>query len=123
LDYGPTTSINWTVNGSFDYTDRKMLADSKGGRLATSIQGNLTNPKGAWSKDPLTLAFSGEGDWLSSQKPQYSFDMKLTIPVSPGFALPIEYRYANRTAQLNQTDSQVRLGLTVDISRIAQALK
>jgi len=122
-DYGLSTNINWTINGSFDYTDRKAAKDSRGGRLATSFQGNLTNPAGGWSKAPLTLAFSGEGDWLSSQKPQYSFDAKLSVPIAPGFDLPIEYRYANRAAQINQHDSQVRLGLTVDISRVAQALK
>jgi hypothetical protein len=122
-DYGLSTRINWTVNGSFDYTDRKSAKDSRGGRLATSFQGNLTNPAGGWSKAPLTLTFSGEGDWLSSQKPQYSFDAKLSVPIASGFDLPIEYRYANRAAQSNQHDSQVRLGLTVDISRIAQALK
>jgi hypothetical protein len=122
-DQGLSTRINWTVNGSFDYTDRKMGLDSRGGRLATSFQGNLTNPTGGWSKSPLRLIFSGEGDWLSLQKPQYSFDAQLSIPITPGFELPIEYRYANRAAQINKADSEVRFGLTVDLSRITQALK
>ena len=123
FDYGLSTRINWTVNGSFDYTDRKMGLDSRGGRFATSFQGNLTNPTGGWSKSPLRLIFSGEGDWLSLQKPQYTFDAQLSVPITPGFDLPIEYRYANRAAQINKADSQFRLGLTVDISRITQALK
>jgi hypothetical protein len=125
LDKGLTKSgsINWTINGSFDYTDRKNGIDSRGGRVATSFQGDLTRPNGGWSKAPLTLIFSGETDWLSSQKPQYSFDAKLSIPITAGFDLPIEYRFANRAAQINQHDSQVRLGLTIDISRITQALK
>jgi len=123
FDYGLSTRINWTVNGSFDYTDRKMGLDSRGGRFATSFQGNLTSPTGGWSKSPLRLIFSGEGDWLSLQKPQYSFDAQLNVPITPGFDLPIEYRYANRAAQINQADSQVRFGLTVDLSRITQALK
>lgn len=123
FDYGLSTRVNWTVNASFDYTDRKMGLDSRGGRLATSFQGNLTNPTGGWSKSPLRLIFSVEGDWLSLQKPQYSFDAQLSIPITPGFDLPIEYRYANRAAQINKADSQVRLGLTVDLSRITQALK
>jgi hypothetical protein len=123
FDYGLSTRINWTVNGSFDYTDRKLALDSRGGRIATSFEGNLTNPTGGWSRSPLRLIFSGEGDWLSQQKPQYSFDAKLSVPITPGFDLPIEYRFANRTAQLNQNDSQVRFGLAVDLSRIAQALK
>ena len=123
FDYGLSTRINWTVNGSFDYTDRKMGLDSRGGRFATSFQGDLTKPTGGWSKSPLRLIFSGEGDWLSLQKPQYSFNAELDVPITPGFNLPVEYRYANRAAQINQADSQFRLGLSVDISRITQALK
>jgi hypothetical protein len=123
FDYGLSPRINWTVNASGDYTDRKNTLDSKGGRLATSFQGNLTKSKSGWGKTPIRLTFSGEGKWLTSQKPQYTFQSELSIPLSPGLDLPIVYRYANRTAQLNQTDSEARLGLSVDISRLAQAFK
>jgi hypothetical protein len=123
FDYGLSPRINWTVNASGDYTDRKTSSDSRGGRFATSFQGNLTQPDSAWGKNPITLTFSGEGKWQTGQKPQYTFESKLTIPLVPGVELPLAYRYANRIAQINQTDSEARMGLAVDISRLAHAFK
>jgi hypothetical protein len=123
FDYGVSPRINWTVNASGDYTDRKSAKDSKGGRFATSFQGNLTKPNSAWGKTPIQLIFSGEGKWQTSQKPQYTFEAKLSVPLASGIDLPIVYRYANRVAQIDQKDSEARLGLSVDISRLAQALK
>ena len=123
FDYGLSDRINWTFNASGDYTDRKMAPDSKGGRAATEFQGDLTKSNTAWGRTPIRLSFSGEAQWLTSQKPQYTFQAKLTIPLSAGIDLPIVYQYANRTALLNQTNSEAKLGLTVDISRLAEALK
>jgi len=123
FDYGLSPRINWTVNASADYTDRKSALDSKGGRFATSFQGDLTKSDSAWGKTPIRLTFSGEAKWLTSQKPQYTFESKLSIPLASGIDLPVVYRYANRIAQINQTDSEARLGLSVDISRLAQAFK
>jgi hypothetical protein len=123
FDYGLSSRINWTLNASGDYTDRKTAADSKGGRIATEFQGNLTTSESAWGRTPLQLSFSGEGQWLTQQKPQYTFQTKLSIPLVSGIDLPIVYRYANRTALLNQKDSEARLGLSVDISRLAKVLK
>jgi hypothetical protein len=123
FDYGLSPRINWTVNASGDYTDRKSATDSKGGRFATSFQGDLTKSDSAWGKTPIRLTFSGEAKWLTSQKPQYTFESKLSIPLASGIDLPVVYRYANRIAQINQTDSEARLGLSVDISRLAQAFK
>jgi hypothetical protein len=123
FDYGLSDRINWTFNASADYTDRKMAPDSKGGRAATEFQGDLTKSNSAWGRTPIRLSFSGEAQWLTKQKPQYTFQAKLTIPLSPGIDLPIVYKYANHTALLNPTDSEARLGLSIDISRLAQALR
>jgi len=100
-----------------------MAKDSRGGRVATEFQGDLTKGGGAWGRLPLTLSFSGEAKWLTSQKPGYTVQAQLSIPVSQGVELPIVYRYANRVAQLNQNNSEVRLGFSVDLSRLAQAFK
>ena len=123
FDYGLSPRINWTVNASGDYTDRKSALDSKGGRVATSFKGNLTQPDSAWGKNPITLTFSGQGKWKTNQKPQYTFEAKLSIPLVPGVELPLAYRYANRIEQINQTDSEARMGLSVDISRLTHAFK
>ena len=123
FDYGLSDRINWTFNASADYTDRKTALNSTGGRAATEFQGDLTKSNSAWGRNPIQLSFSGEAQWLTRAKPQYTFQAKLTIPLSAGINLPIVYKYANRTALLNQTDSEARLGLSIDISRLAQALK
>jgi hypothetical protein len=120
-DYGVSPRINWTVNASADYTDRKTAADSRGGRFATSFQGDLTKSDSAWGRTPVRLVFSGEAKWMTLQKPQYTFESKLSIPIAAGIDLPIAYRYANRIALINQTDSEGRLGLSIDISRLTQA--
>ncbi len=73
-------------------------------------RGKLTDPKGGWSKAPITLSFSGEGDWLTAQKPQYTFDAKLSVPISSGLTLPVEYRYANRAAQNQRQQFSSPLG-------------
>ncbi len=59
----------------------------------------------------LAHGVSHRTQWLTGQKPQYTFQVKLTIPLSAGIDLPIVYRYANRTALLNQTGAEARLGL------------
>ncbi len=123
FDYGLSPHINWTLNASGDYTDRKSALDSKGGRIATSFAGDLTKSDSAWGKTPIRLSFSGEGRWQTAQRPQYTFESKLTIPLATGLDLPIVYRYANRIAQIDQTDSEARLGISVDLSRLAQAFK
>jgi len=123
FDYGLSPRINWTVNASGDYTDHKSAPDFKGGRFATSFKGSLTQPDSAWGKCPITLTFGGEGKWQTNHKPQYTFQAELTIPLVPGVDLPLVYRYANRIAQFDQTDSQARMGLSVDISRLAHSFK
>lgn len=124
FDYGLTDRITWTWNASFDYKDRKQLLNIRGGRIATEFKGNLTpesvNPLG---HAPVTLSFSGEAKWMEMMKPQYTFQAKLSIPLGTGLDLPIAYRFANRLAQVNQNDSEARLGLTVDVERLIQALK
>ena len=119
FDYGLTNRITWTSNASFDYKDRKQLADSRGGRVATEFKGNLT-PE---SNDPLgpapvSIGLAAEAKWLDGLKPQYTLQAKCSIPLGGGINLPIVYRLANRQAQISQTDSEARLGLSVDLARL-----
>jgi hypothetical protein len=123
FDYGINSRINWTVNASGDYTDRKLTQNSAGGRFATSFQGDLTKSSAGNIRTPLRLTFSGEGKWLTKQKPQYTFETGLSIPLTLGVDIPLVYRFANRTAQINRKDSEARLGLSIDISHLVQAFK
>jgi hypothetical protein len=124
FDNGLTNRITWTWNASFDYKNRKQALDSRGGRIATEFIGNLSpessDPLG---RAPVTLSFSGEAKWMEMLKPQYTFQAKLSIPLATGLEFPIVYRYANRRDQINQSDSEARLGLTVDVERLIQALR
>jgi len=85
---------------------------------------NFGNPNNDLTS-PLFGGHAGEQPRLRRprQKPQYTFQAKLSIPLIFGVDLPIVYQYANRAAQINQSNSEARLGLSIDLSRLAQAFK
>ncbi len=124
FDYGLTNRITWTWNASGDFKNRKQMRDSQGGRVATEFKGNLTreslDPLG---RAPVALSFGGEAKWMDKMKPQYTFQVKLSVPLGTGLDFPIVYRFANRREQINQNDSEARLGLTVDIGRLVQLFR
>ena len=123
-DNGITDSITWTVNGSADYIDRKLAKSSIGGRLATEFKGRLTSDSGdPFGKGPIWLSFSGEAKWLTKTRPQYSFQASLTVPIQTGVDFPIVYRWANRQDLIDQTRSEVRMGLNVDLGRLTQLFR
>jgi len=124
FDYGLSPRVNWTMNGSFDHRDRKMALDTKGGRFATEFLGRLTGYEDAlWGRQPITLAFAGEGKWLTRQKPQYSVQAKLTIPISAGLDFPIVYRWAKRIDLVDKEGKELKMGLSVDLGSLSQLLK
>jgi len=124
FDYGLDPRINWTLNLSADTIDRKGLKkNSNGGRLATEFQANLTEPPKTSHISPVILSFGGEGNWATAKKPSYTGQVKISIPLLPGIDLPVAYRYANRVAQLNQSDSKALLGLSFDLSRFLPSAK
>jgi hypothetical protein len=47
---------------------------------------------------------------------------KLTIPIAPGFELPIVYRYGSPCTQAT-AGSEGRVGLSVDLSRLTKGLQ
>ena len=49
------------------WVQTKSTGDSKGGRLATSFQGDLTKSNSAWGTMPTRLTFSGEGKWYGPE--------------------------------------------------------
>ena len=123
FDWGFDKRLNWTVNASGDYKDRKMGRDSRGGRIATEFQTRLTNPlTSTFSRFPLTLAFSGEAKWMTLMKPKYSAQAKFTIPVSAGIDLPVTYRWTSRHDATDTNDNEVRFGFSIDLGRLAKSL-
>jgi hypothetical protein len=123
FDYGLAPRINWTVNGSFDYRNRRAAGDQRGGRFATEFLGRITGyGDGLWGMQPITLAFAGEGRWLSTLKPQYAAQAKLTIPISGGLNLPVIYRWSKGIDLVDAQGKELRVGLTVDLGALSANL-
>ena len=123
-DHGLSKNVTWTVNASGDYKDRKQNEDQRGGRIATEFLGTLNrSTEKLWGRSPATLSFSGEAKWHTKAKPIYTFQTKLTIPITTGIDLPVVYRYANRTPSTNTAGPEARVGLSVDIGRLTELLK
>ena len=120
-DRGLSSRISWTVNASFDFTNRHGMSDIRAGRAATEFMGQLTPPQDTlWGRTPITLSFGAEGKWKTENKPTYTIQAKLTIPVSPGMDLPLVYRYSNRTDISEESDPELRFGLSLDLGRLGQ---
>jgi hypothetical protein len=123
-DLGVTDRVTWTINASADYKDRKNAIDSRGGRAATEFLGQLTAPElTQFGRTSITLSFSVEAKWMTAQRPQYTAQSKLSIPVAPGVDLPIVYRWANRRDLIDNESSEARMGLSVDVGRLAQVFR
>ena len=120
FDYGLSPRVTWTANGSFDYVDKKALGTAKGGRFATEFVGDLTTPRGDWSRLPIRLSVGAQVQWSAGEQIQRDVQAKLTIPFAPGVDLPIVYRYTTMP-QTDASGAQTRIGLSLDLSRITKA--
>jgi len=124
FDYGLSTRLNWTVNASFDYLDKRSTEDTRGGRAATEFQAKLSNPGGQiWTARPVTLSGSGEAskktdtDWLLRAQ------LKLIVPLTTGVDVPIAYTYANRDVDGLTSGSQLKFSLAVDPVRLRERFR
>lgn len=123
FDYGLSERLNWTVNASFDYRDRKTEDDTSGGRFATELQAKLTDPRNrAWGARPVMLSASSEATRASGDDWLVRAQVKLTVPITTGMEVPIAYTYANRDADGIESGSQLKLSLAVDPVRLREWL-
>jgi len=123
-DFAYSKAFGYTINAGSEYIDRKGTSqNSTGGRLAAEGQYQFSRPDLASTRSSLTLSFSGEGDWLTKQKPQYKGQVKIQIPLTSGISLPIAYSYENRAAQLDKSNSEAKVGLSIDFAKVIQGLK
>jgi hypothetical protein len=123
-DFASTKTLSWTINASSEFIDRKgTAANSNGGRFATEGQYQIERPSATSTRSALTISFSGEGDWMTKQKPQYTGQVKTEIPIAGGISIPIAYTYQNQAANLNKSNSEAKLGLSIDFAKVIQALK
>ena len=125
FDYGLNPVVNWTLNLSGDYTDRKATTkSSEGGKASTEFQWNIAKPplSAVPTRSPITFSAAFEGNWMTVQKPQYTGQVKVSFPIATGINFPIAYRYQDRAAQVSQSSSQAILGLSFDVASLARAL-
>jgi hypothetical protein len=121
FDYGFSERLNWTLNASLDYRDRKSLEDTRSGRFATEFQAKLSNPGNQlWSAKPVTLSGSSE----ASKDPDSAWlvraQVKLVVPLTTGVDVPIAYTYASRDAEGIVSGSQLKFSLAIDPVRLRE---
>ncbi len=123
-DHGLTDRLSWTVNAAGNVKDRRTTGSEHGGRIGTEFLSQLTTPGSEmWGRTPMTVSFSGEAKARTKEKPTFTFQARLTIPIATGIDLPIVYRFANRTVMSAEANPETRLGLTVDTGRLMQLFR
>ncbi len=125
FDSGLNNSLNWTMNFSGTFTDRKgVMKNSAGGKGASEFQWSIAKSPVLSStiKSPITFSMAAEGAWATKQLPQYTGQIKLTVPLTAGIDFPISYRYQNKVAQTNRSASQTAFGLSFDLGAVTKAL-
>jgi len=122
-DVGVYQRLNFAANATFDYENNKIIGgDKRGGRLAVESYFHLNRQKNIFNgKDPITLSFQGEGKWMSSAKPTYTGQVKLTLPLFDGVSLPLSFSVANRTELIKESEVRGRFGFTIDFAKLAKA--
>jgi hypothetical protein len=124
FDYGLSTRLNWTMNASFDYSDRKLQEDTKKGRFATEFQAKLSNPGSQlWSARPVMLSASTEITKDPDTDVLIRAQAKLVVPLTTGVDVPIAYTYANRDAEGITSGSQLKFSLAVDPVRLRERFR
>ena len=124
FDYGLSERLNWTVNASLDYRDRKQSDDTRSGRFATEFQAELSRPDNRlWSARPVTLSGSGEAKKASGSEALIRAQVKLVVPIMTGVDIPIAYTYANRDDEGVESGSQLKLSLAIDPVRLRERLR
>jgi hypothetical protein len=123
FEKGMPGHFNLTANGSFDYVNSRLIgADTRGGRAAVDLQYTFVKTAKSASKKPVSLDFSGEGDWFQSFNPSYVGQVRLTIPLVAGVDFPVSFSYASNANLLHEAHAVGKFGLTFDLSRITAAL-
>lgn len=126
FDMGVVNRLNLALNGTFDYKDSKSIGgDTRGGRFAAEAYYRLNSGKNLLftGKDPFLLSFSGEGKWMSSEKPTYQGQARLTIPIFDGINIPLSVTYANRRELIKESKVRGNFGVTFDLAKALKGFK
>jgi hypothetical protein len=72
----------------------------------------------AGSNSPILFSTSAEAKWLSGAKPNYTGQLKLTIPLFDGISLPLSVSVANRSELIKEKTVKGRFGFTFDLTKL-----
>jgi hypothetical protein len=118
--FGTSGKVLTSSNLGFDYTDKTAATVAKKQfRASGDIQfplwsidkGNIKNSR------QLTLELSGQGQW-GTKSPVYQTQIKLSIPLVTGVAIPLSCGYANQTQLLKETNVFGHVGVTLDLAKL-----
>lgn len=120
FDYGLYQRVNLSLNGTFDYSDSKVVGgDTRGGRLAGEAIFQLTPEKSLVGPSrPFLFHISSEAKWGTQNKPAYTGQLKLTIPLFDGIDFPVSVSFANRTGLIKESTVRGRFGFTLDLAKL-----
>jgi hypothetical protein len=120
---GPEPHINFTVNGAYEmWNAKKFGRNRQGGNFAGEFDYRVTEDMSV--AQPYILSLSAQGEWLTTQKPTYKAQLKLTIPLGQktGVSIPASVTYASRTDLIQESRIEGRFGFTFDAAKVAAAL-
>lgn len=125
FDYGLNGRMSLLLNASLDYADSKIVGgDKRGGRVAGEANFNLNRDANPFAGvGPYQLSVSGEGKWLTDDRPTYTGQLKLTIPIADGISLPLSLSVANRSELIKETTMRGRFGFSFDFTKLFNRLK
>ena len=120
---GPEPHINFTLNSAYEMWNAKNFGRNRqGGSFAGELDYRITEDMTV--AQPYTLSLSAQGEWLTTQKPTYKAQLKLTIPLGQktGVSIPASVTYASRTDLIQESRIEGRFGFTFDAAKVAAAL-
>lgn len=123
FDWGIKNRLNWTMNGSFLYTDSPNVGgDQRGGRFANQFQYQITHEQ-LTGRNPVTVAVAFDASGMTRAAPTYVGQLKVSIPIAAGVDFPVSVSFASRTDLVKETSVKGRFGFTFDFAKLAAALK
>lgn len=112
-----------SVNGSLLFKNNRIGENSKGGKFSAALHVPLRGFRPLEYKDPLLLSLEAIAAGATGETPMYKAQAKITIPLLPGFDLPISVSVANRSEFIKETEVKGRFGFTFDVSKALKALR
>ena len=102
--------------------DNKKIRDYSG---TVSIEKSFDNPQllpipNGNNSAPISLALSGELKRLESIKAEIgTMQLKLDIPLFPGFSLPISGNWSSRSETSSSDELRINVGVNFDLDKLS----